>query len=88
MKPGVRERVAESLYATATAPWLDAMTLTERKVFAFMARGLTNRQISREMLLSEQTVKDCVSSVLEKLGFRRRRRPGTVTPPSAQEPLP
>ena len=84
-KPGMRERVAESLYATATAPWLNDMTLSERKVFAFMARGLTNRQIGREMLLSEKVVRDCVSSVLEKLGFRRRSRPGTVAP--LKEPL-
>lgn len=85
MKPGVRERVAESLYATATAPWLEAMTLKERKVFAFMARGLTNRQIGQEMFLSEKTVEQCVSSVLEKLGFRRRGQLTTVAPPNGQQ---
>lgn len=68
----VRERVAQSLHATASAPWLDAMTWTERKVLAFMARGLTNRQIGQELKLPDTTVAVCVSSVLHKLGFRRR----------------
>jgi two-component system, NarL family, response regulator DevR len=72
--PELRERVAGSLYATADAPWLEAMTLQERKVFAFMARGLTNRQIAQEMLLPDEAVADSVSSVLEKLGFRHRNQ--------------
>ncbi|WP_307429504.1 response regulator [Pseudarthrobacter defluvii] len=70
--PGVRERVAESLYATASAPWLRGMTQTERKVLAHMARGYTNRQIAQDMMLPDATVASYVSAVLQKLGFRRR----------------
>ncbi|HKU02813.1 MAG TPA: response regulator transcription factor [Arthrobacter sp.] len=70
--PGIRERIAEGLYATASAPWLKAMTRTERKVLGLMARGLTNRQIGQEMVLSDSAVASSVSSVLHKLGFRRR----------------
>lgn len=73
MGPGVRDRVAEGLYATASAPWLKAMTQTERDVLALMARGLTNRQIGQEMVLPDEAVAANVSSVLQKLGFRRRR---------------
>lgn len=72
MGPGVRERVAESLHATASAPWLKAMTRTERSVLALMARGLTNHQIGQEMVMTEAAVAASVSSVLQKLGFRRR----------------
>ncbi|TQJ58005.1 LuxR family two component transcriptional regulator [Arthrobacter sp. SLBN-83] len=68
----VRERVAGNLYATASAPWLKAMTQTERRALALMARGLTNRQIGQEMMLPDAAVAGCVSSVLQKLGFRRR----------------
>ncbi|TLM85984.1 response regulator transcription factor [Pseudarthrobacter sp. NamE5] len=68
---GVRERVAESLHATASASWLTAMTMQERNVLAYMARGLSNRQIGQEMVLPDTAVATCVSSVLEKLGFRR-----------------
>lgn len=70
--PGVRDRVAESLYATASAPWLKGMSRTERHVLALMARGLTNRQIGQEMALPYEAVAAGVSSVLQKLGFRRR----------------
>ena len=37
-----------------------------------LARGLSNRQISREMFLAEKTVKNMVSSILDKLGMARR----------------
>lgn len=70
--PGVRERVADSLYATASAAWLKSMTAVERNVLAFMARGFTNKQIGQEMTLADDAVAACVSSVLHKLGFRRR----------------
>lgn len=70
--PGVRERVAGNLHATASAPWLKFMTQRERTVLALMARGLTNRQIGQELMLPDAMVAECVSSVLQKLGFRRR----------------
>jgi two-component system, NarL family, response regulator DevR len=72
--PGVRERIAESLYAASSASWLDSLSGRERNVLAFMALGLTNRQIGQELLLPEEAVVDCVSSVLQKLGFRRRKQ--------------
>ena len=68
----VRERVAANLHATASAAWLDAMTRSERAVLAFMARGLTNREIGWELALPDDAVTEYVSSVLLKLGFRRR----------------
>ncbi|TLM71594.1 response regulator transcription factor [Pseudarthrobacter sp. NamB4] len=71
---GVRARVAESLCATASAPWMGAMSMQERNVLAYMARGLSNRQIGEEMVLPDTAVATCVSSVLEKLGFRRLRQ--------------
>src|SRR5438094_376724 len=38
------------------------------------ASRLTNRQIAQELLLPDEAVVACVSSVLQKLGFRRRRQ--------------
>jgi DNA-binding NarL/FixJ family response regulator len=88
MGPGVRERVAESLYATASASWLAAMTMQERNVLGFMARGLTNQQIGQELALPEATVAASVSSVLEKLGFRRLRELATPSAPSRSRSSP
>ncbi|MHC6591654.1 response regulator [Arthrobacter sp. C152] len=87
MGAGVRERVAQSLHASAAAPWLEAMTRTERAVLAFMAAGLTNRQIGQEMMLAEAAVAGCVSSVLHKLGFRRRGHLNPAPIPRAWELL-
>ncbi|MGN8129725.1 response regulator [Paenarthrobacter sp. 22069] len=68
----MREQVAAKLHATASASWLDAMTRSERAVLALMAKGLTDPQIGGEMALPEDAVAGHVSSVLLKLGFRRR----------------
>ena len=87
IRPAVRERVADSLYATASAPWLKVMTQTERNVLACMARGLTNRQIGQDLMLPDATVAGCVSSVLQKLGFRRRSQLVPVPIPRAWELL-
>jgi DNA-binding NarL/FixJ family response regulator len=50
------------------------LTLTRQEMNAAigLGKGLSNRQISQEMFLSEKTVKNMVSSVLMKLGMARR----------------
>ena len=48
------------------------LTRQEMNVAVRLGRGLTNRQISEEMVLAEKTVKNLVSSVLNKLGMARR----------------
>ena len=48
------------------------LTRQEMNVAVRLGRGLTNRQISKEMVLAEKTVKNLVSSVLTKLGMARR----------------
>ena len=48
------------------------LTEQERKLLALVAEGLTNRQIGERMFLAEKTVKNYVSSMLQKLGLERR----------------
>ncbi|MDT0169703.1 response regulator transcription factor [Pseudarthrobacter sp. BRE9] len=87
LRPGVRERIAESLYAASSASWLDSLTERERNVLAFMARGLTNQQIGQDLMVADEVVAACVSSVLQKLGFRRRSQLIPVPIPRAWELL-
>ena len=54
------------------APELEGLTEQELTLLGFVAEGLTNRQISERMFLSEKTVKNYVSQLLGKLGLERR----------------
>lgn len=51
--------------------WL-ALTPQEQRVLSHIGEGCTNRQIARQMSLSERTVAHYVSSLLAKLGLERR----------------
>ena len=53
-------------------PRLATLTEREKAVLDLIADGLTNRQIGERLFLAEMTVKNYVSSLLAKLGMRRR----------------
>jgi|TARA_Y100000310_G_scaffold246242_1_gene251439 DNA-binding NarL/FixJ family response regulator len=44
----------------------------ERRVFELIGDGLSNREIAEEMILAEKTIKNYVTSLLQKLGMQRR----------------
>ena len=49
-----------------------ALTKRERQIVARVARGRTNREIARELNIGEQTVKNHLSGIFEKLEVRNR----------------
>ncbi len=53
-------------------PALASLTEQERKVLEHLAEGKTNRDIGEALFLSEKTVKNYVSRILDKLGLSRR----------------
>ena len=53
-------------------PQLASLTDQERKVLEQLAEGKTNREIGATLFLSEKTVKNYVSRILDKLGLARR----------------
>ncbi|MFJ2766758.1 response regulator [Streptomyces sp. NPDC087300] len=58
-----------------TAPQDDrlvGLTERERGILALIGEGLTNRQIGKQLYLSEKTVKNHISRLLAKLGVERR----------------
>lgn len=48
------------------------LTENEQKILLLIAEGKTNREIAAEVFLSDKTVKNYVSSILNKLNLRRR----------------
>jgi predicted ATPase/DNA-binding SARP family transcriptional activator/DNA-binding CsgD family transcriptional regulator len=50
------------------------LTRREKAVAALVAQGLTNRQIAKELVLSERTVENHVANILKKLGLHSRER--------------
>jgi DNA-binding CsgD family transcriptional regulator len=67
---GVR-RGPRTVRRRPTSGW-DALTPTEQRVAAMVARGRSNPDIAAELLLSRRTVQTHVSNILTKLGFESR----------------
>ena len=73
LDPAVTGKVLERLReARAEDPALASLTDQERKVMAGLAEGKTNREIGETLFLSEKTVKNYVSRILDKVGLSRR----------------
>lgn len=57
---------------------LEQLTPHQFKVLQLMADGLLNKQIAYELQVSESTIKQHVSAVLNKLGFNNRTQAGVM----------
>ena len=66
-------RIPELLQEKKTYDW-KAHDISEKElqVIALVAEGLSNREIAGELFLSEGTVRNYISSILDKMGLRDR----------------
>jgi len=65
-------RLMRTQTATATSEELAVLSPQERRVLALVAEGKTNKEIGEQLGLSDNTVKNYLGSVFEKLQVRRR----------------
>jgi DNA-binding NarL/FixJ family response regulator len=76
LSPSITRRLIEEFSATRTPhpapPELAELSPRELEVLGLIARGLSNREISDHLIVSETTVKTHVARVLSKLGVRDR----------------
>lgn len=78
IQPAVTERVVRALERSAPAfdqtPVVDQPTERELEVLRFIAAGYSNREIAQLLSISEGTVKNHTSVILQKLAVRDRLR--------------
>ena len=79
LSPAITKRVIEefirrppSSIATTPSPKVADLTARELEVLGFMARGLSNAEIAKDLFVSETTVKTHVARILMKLDLRDR----------------
>lgn len=71
----VMQRLAELMCGkTQNASLLEDMTAREKEICSLLAQGLTNRQISEKLYISEGTVKNYISSIYDKTGIHDRAK--------------
>lgn len=81
LDPDATARVLRLLRAGSageSGPDLSRLSAQERRVLALVAEGLTNKQAGARLSLSENTVKNYLMSVFEKLQVKRRAQAAAV----------
>lgn len=69
--PRIAERLAERMSRSS-------LTARELEILEMMVKGLTNKQIGSALLISENTVRNHVNSILEKLEVQDRTEAATT----------
>jgi two-component system response regulator DevR len=91
LDPDATSRVLRMLRAgtgTERASVLSRLSKQEHRVLELVARGLTNKQVGEQLDLSENTVKNYLVNVFEKLQVKRRAQAAAIYVQQAQPAKP
>ena len=75
LDPSVTKKVMERLARLAAKDEereMEMISGREKEVLVLVARGLTNKEIADQLVISDNTARNHVSRILEKLGLTRR----------------
>lgn len=78
LQPIVMSKLMRHISQREDAKSVETLSPREREVLQLMARGLQNKEIAAELVISERTVKFHVSSILGKLGAGNRTEAVTM----------
>jgi DNA-binding NarL/FixJ family response regulator len=74
--PAVTHKVVAALTRMAppisATPPLDSLSERELEIIKLLAQGLNNRAVAQQLYLAEGTVKNYISTILQKLNARDR----------------
>ncbi len=72
LDPAVTRLLAQRLRARREAPEVEPLTERDRDVLRLVGRGMSNKEIAAELVITERTARTYVSNVLGKLGLASR----------------
>lgn len=72
LDPEITDQVLGMIRGTKAAPVISGLSEREEQILALVAEGKTNIIIGKELFLSDKTVRNHVSRILEKLGLTNR----------------
>lgn len=72
LHPAVAAKIIREVSEGTPTPQTDGLTDREVQVLTLIARGMSNREIARELVVAEKTVKTHVSNILQKLQLADR----------------
>lgn len=78
LQPIVMSKLMRHISQREDTKSVETLSPREREVLQLMARGLQNKEIAAELVISERTVKFHVSSILGKLGAGNRTEAVTM----------
>jgi DNA-binding NarL/FixJ family response regulator len=72
LSPGLTSKLMAQMPLPAAAPDLTDLTPREQEILQWIAKGASNREIAQRLYISEKTVRNHVTNILNRLGLRDR----------------
>ncbi len=72
MQGDVMDKLRDNIFQNNSSKKLDNFTEREKQIIELIAEGLSNKEISQKIFISEGTVKNYITSILNKTDLKHR----------------